>query len=206
MRGRYRQRGLLRISLFPQNKRKILISDSTNKIAYLVFSEPDTFLWCFWHGGYNGLKFNEHSLSTTPATPAFWKTLNRLLWFACVQRHNEFVKYKQGAISSGLIHSFTDTCIHSACIRHTIIQEGDYRSETGNHRPLSLTCVVCGVLKSMVRGVIVEHLEINELIKISQNGFMKGRSCLTNLLHGFFEEVYDELDRPGLSWFYEGIR
>src|SRR6218665_1606803 len=31
------------------------------------------------------------------------------------------------------------------------------------------------------------------LLKISQHEFMKGRSCLTNLLD-FFEEVYDELD------------
>lgn len=30
-------------------------------------------------------------------------------------------------------------------------------------------------------------------LKISQHGFMTGRSCLTNLLV-FFEEVYDELD------------
>src|SRR6218665_3236690 len=67
------------------------------------------------------------------------------------------------------------------------------RSEIGNYRPISLTCIVCKVLESMMKIKNVEHLENNKLIKISQHGFMKGRSCLTNLLD-FFEEVYDELD------------
>ena len=73
-------------------------------------------------------------------------------------------------------------------------QKGN-RSETGNYRPISLTCIVrkVTVLESMVKRVIVEHVEDNKLIKISQHGFMKGCSCLTNLLD-FFEEIYDELD------------
>ena len=67
------------------------------------------------------------------------------------------------------------------------------RSETGNYKPISLTCIACKVLESTVKRVIVEHLEDKKLIRISQHGFMKGRSNLNNLLD-FFEEVYDELD------------
>jgi len=41
---------------------------------------------------------------------------------------------------------------------------------------------------------MVEHLNKYSIIKNSQHGFMKGRSCLTNLLD-FFEEVYENLDK-----------
>ena len=38
------------------------------------------------------------------------------------------------------------------------------------------------------------HLESQNLIRQSQHGFIKGKSCLTNLL-GFFEEVSARVDR-----------
>ena len=68
------------------------------------------------------------------------------------------------------------------------------KSETSNYRPVSLTCIICKVLEQIVKGRMVEHLNKNGLINNSQHGFMKGRSCLTNLLD-FFEEVYENLDR-----------
>ena len=37
-------------------------------------------------------------------------------------------------------------------------------------------------MDSIIRDAVVEHLQIHNLIKTSQHGFMKGRSCLTNLL------------------------
>ena len=37
-------------------------------------------------------------------------------------------------------------------------------------------------MESIIRDAIVEHLQIHNLIKTLQHGFMKGRSCLTNLL------------------------
>lgn len=47
---------------------------------------------------------------------------------------------------------------------------------------------ICKILESLVKGVIVEHVDNYKLIKISQHVFMKGHSCLTNLVD-FFEEV-----------------
>ena len=67
------------------------------------------------------------------------------------------------------------------------------RSDISNYRPVSLTCNVCKVLEKIIKMNMVEHLMENEIIKSSQHGFMKGRSCLSNLLD-FFEEVYENVD------------
>ena len=67
------------------------------------------------------------------------------------------------------------------------------KSEAQNYRPISLTSVVCKMLESIIKDEIVMHLEKCKLIRDSQHGFTKGRSCLTNLLE-FFEEVTKLLD------------
>ena len=56
------------------------------------------------------------------------------------------------------------------------------KTDPGNYRPVSLTCVICKVMESVLRDSIVEHLSVHKLIRDSQHGFMSGRSCLTNLL------------------------
>ena len=67
------------------------------------------------------------------------------------------------------------------------------KSDVQNYRPVSLTCLVCKLLESIIKDVIMAHLVRYELIRDSQHGFTKGRSCLTNLLE-FFEEVTLNLD------------
>ncbi len=67
------------------------------------------------------------------------------------------------------------------------------RSDSQNYRPISLTSIVCKMLESLIKDEIVRHLDKFKLIKDSQHGFTKGRSCLTNLLE-FFEEVTRILD------------
>ena len=49
-----------------------------------------------------------------------------------------------------------------------------------NYRPVSLTCVICKVFEKIVRSFIVDFVE-NKVSK-HQHGFVKGKSCLTNLL------------------------
>jgi hypothetical protein len=56
------------------------------------------------------------------------------------------------------------------------------KGSPGNYRPVSLTCVLCKVMESLLRDAIVEHLVANKLIRDTQHGFTSGRSCLTNLL------------------------
>ena len=57
-----------------------------------------------------------------------------------------------------------------------------------------MTSHVCKVLEALIRDAIVQHLEVNESINKSQHGFMKHRSCLTNLLE-FFEDVTSFVDK-----------
>jgi len=56
------------------------------------------------------------------------------------------------------------------------------KDNPGNYRPVSLTSVVGKLLEKIVRDRIYSHLEINGHISERQHGFMKGRSCLNNLI------------------------
>ena len=60
-----------------------------------------------------------------------------------------------------------------------------HRCKPGNYRPVSLTAIICKILEKLVRRNIIDHLEQNELIDPAQHGFVKGRSCVTNLLETF---------------------
>ena len=62
-----------------------------------------------------------------------------------------------------------------------ILKKGS-KGSPGNYRPVSLTCVLCKVMESLLRDAIVEHLVANKLIRDTQHGFTPGRSCLPNLL------------------------
>ena len=48
-------------------------------------------------------------------------------------------------------------------------------------------------MESILKDDIMEHLARNRLINSTQHGFMKGRSCTTNLLE-FMEKVTEEVD------------
>ena len=64
----------------------------------------------------------------------------------------------------------------------------------GNYRPVSLTCVSCKLLESILKDDIMQHLTRNKLLKNSQHGFMAGKSCTTNMLE-FMEKITSEADR-----------
>ena len=62
-----------------------------------------------------------------------------------------------------------------------------------SYRPVSLTSVVCKLLETLIRDHMVEFLVKHKLINTSQHGFLKARSCLTNLLC-FLEEITKWVD------------
>ncbi|KAG8433513.1 hypothetical protein GDO86_017703 [Hymenochirus boettgeri] len=61
------------------------------------------------------------------------------------------------------------------------------RSQPGNYRPVSLTSVVGKILESLIREHVVEYVSRTDIISSNQHGFRRNRSCQTNLL-GFYEE------------------
>ena len=56
------------------------------------------------------------------------------------------------------------------------------KGDPGNYRPISLTCILCKVMESVLRDAVIEFLLANNLICSAQHGFLPGRSTLTNLL------------------------
>jgi len=67
------------------------------------------------------------------------------------------------------------------------------KNKPENYRPVSLTSIVGKMLESIIKDHMTEHLTRFQLIRSTQHGFTKGRSCLTNLLN-FFEDVTKEMD------------
>ena len=51
-----------------------------------------------------------------------------------------------------------------------------------NYRPVSLTCVLCKIMESVIRDHVVKYLQNNNLLSDFQHGFISQRSCTTNLL------------------------
>ena len=67
------------------------------------------------------------------------------------------------------------------------------RNKSVNHRPVSLTSVICKLLESIIRDHIMDFLIKQKSINSSQHGFLKSKSCLTNVLC-FFEEITKWVD------------
>jgi len=67
------------------------------------------------------------------------------------------------------------------------------KAKPGNYRPVLLTSICCKVIEKILRDKIVGHLKANNLISMAQHGFVKNRSCTTNLLE-YLQEVMKRLD------------
>ena len=67
------------------------------------------------------------------------------------------------------------------------------RNKSVNYRPVSLTSVICKLLDTITRNHMMDFLIKHKLINPSQHGFLKARSCLTNLLC-FLEEISKWVD------------
>ena len=56
------------------------------------------------------------------------------------------------------------------------------RNKSVNYRPVSLTSVICKLLEAIIKDHMMDFLIKHKLINPSQHGFLKARSCLTNLV------------------------
>ncbi|GAB0183977.1 mitochondrial enolase superfamily member 1 [Grus japonensis] len=69
----------------------------------------------------------------------------------------------------------------------TAIHKG-WKEDPVNYRPVSLTLVPGKVMEQIILSAIMQRVRDNQAIRPSQHGFMKGRSCLTNLI-SFYDKV-----------------
>ena len=76
----------------------------------------------------------------------------------------------------------------------TPLHKGGNKLDPANYRPVSLTCVLCKVMESLVKDSMLKHLLDNNLISEAQHGFMPFRSCSTNLLE-YLDIISDALSK-----------
>ena len=58
----------------------------------------------------------------------------------------------------------------------TAIHKKGSKNEAGNYRPVSLTCILCKILESIIRDAIVGHFTEHKLYAQCQHGFRNNRS------------------------------
>lgn len=67
------------------------------------------------------------------------------------------------------------------------------RSQPQNYRPVSLTSVLGKLFEGLIKDKILDFIANHNTMSLCQHGFMRNRSCQTNLI-SFYENVSRDLD------------
>jgi len=70
----------------------------------------------------------------------------------------------------------------------TPIYKKDQKEDLGNYRPVSLTSVSGKIKEQFILSAVTRHVKDNQGIRPIQHGFMKDKSCFTNLI-SFSDQV-----------------
>jgi len=70
----------------------------------------------------------------------------------------------------------------------TPIYKQDRKEDPGNYRTVSLRSVPGETVEQFILSALTGHVKDNHELRPSQNGLMKGRSCLTTLI-SFYDQV-----------------
>ncbi|GAB0190266.1 mitochondrial enolase superfamily member 1 [Grus japonensis] len=74
-----------------------------------------------------------------------------------------------------------------------LIYKKGWKEDPRNYRPVSLTLVPGKVMEQIILSAITQHVQVNQMIRPSQHGFIKDRSCLINLMSSY-DKVTCSLD------------
>lgn len=74
------------------------------------------------------------------------------------------------------------------------LHKGGPREAAGNYRPVSLTSIPLKICEKAIRNRLARYLTENRLLNANQHGFIKRKSCLSNLIC-FLDEISRRLDR-----------
>ena len=75
----------------------------------------------------------------------------------------------------------------------TLIYRKGRKENPGNYKPVSLTSVPGKVMEQIILSAITQHVQDNQVMRPSQHAFVKGRSCLTDLI-SFYVKVNRSAD------------
>jgi len=83
------------------------------------------------------------------------------------------------------------------------IHKGGSKALMNNYRPVALTSNICKALERLICVIMMAFLTTNNLLSNQQHGFVRGRSCQTNLLLCLEEwtKVVDDGDSIDVAYF-----